>query len=393
MPTITAPPASFAICTKDRPLLLRRCLETVTPQLAQNQEIIVIDNSSTGSALPVAEAFGAKWVQERRPGSAWARNRGYLEAKHDIVAYIDDDCEADVVWAQELLMPFSDSTVGAATGSVLAARADLAVPRLIDAEYPFHRGWSAARYVGSTGTKWSPFDVWRIGVGGAMAWRKSTLTKIGGFDPALGAGTPPGSCEDIDALRRALCSGAVVCYQPTALVWHRHPEHIQGLRDMLIRYAMTLGAHAAKMAFEEGRWKGLLYLLNDWRWQVAWALQLLFSFKGGEEVQMPATALLLQPPASVVGMFRFMRYRRALRNGDMIPTVSASNAYSSETLQRSGVVDLQVDLVSGSLEQTIDFPARLILRMNGRPVFVTEITAGARIKDVLDRELLTSLYC
>ena len=387
VPLSTFPTASFVICTKDRPQLLRRCLETVAHQLAHNQEIIVVDNSSTGSALPVAENFGAKWVQELRPGSAWARNRGFWEAKHDIIAYIDDDCEADVVWAQELLSPFLDPTVGAVTGSVLAARPELAVPHLIDAEYSFHRGWSAIRYAGSTGTKWSPFDIWRVGVGGTMAWRKSLLAELGGFDPALGAGTPAGSCEDIDAFRRALCSGAVICYQPTALVWHKHPENMQGLRDMLIRYAVTLGSHAAKMAFEEGRWRGMIYLICDWYWQVTWALRLLFSFKRRMKVRMPTSSILLQPPASIIGMFRFIRYRRALRNGEAILTTYVEKIVSPVPPLRSGVADVQAELTDGIIDQEISSPSRLLLRIDRRPVFATEISAGELVSHVLEREL------
>jgi GT2 family glycosyltransferase len=366
----------------------------VVHQLTQDQEVIVIDNSPTGSALPIAEEFNARWIPELRPGSAWARNRGFREAKHDIIAYIDDDCQADVVWVQELLSLFADPTVGVVTGSVLAAHPNLAIPHLIDAEYPFHRGWSATRYNGSTGTKWSPFDVWRVGVGGTMAWRKSLLTELGGFDPALGAGTPAGSCEDIDALRRALCAGAVICYQPTALVWHKHPENMQGLQAMLIRYAVTLGAHAAKAAVEESRWKGLLYLVCDWYWQITWALRLLLSSTSATKVRMPVMSLLMQPPASIIGMFRFIKYRRALRNGEAVPnTASVEQVTPQIAPLRSGVVDVQVELTGEVIDQTLSSPARLLVRLDNRPILATEVTAEERLSQVIEREVPASLRC
>jgi len=386
--SLNAPAASFIICTKDRPQLLSRCLATVVDQLTKNQEIIVVDNSVKGSALPVAKAYGARWIKETRPGAGWTRNRGFQEAKSDIVVYLDDDCQADVVWARELLEPFEDATVGIVTGSVLAARADLALPWLIDAEYSFHRGWQAVRYAGSTGTKWSPYDIWRVGVGGTMAWRKSLLEEIGGFDPALGAGTPAGSCEDIDAFRRALCSGAVICYQPTALVWHKHPEYMHELSGMLIRYAVTLGAHTAKMALEEGQWRGLFYLFQDWGWQVRWALKLLLaSSKKRSKVQMPALALLLQPPASISGMFRFVKYRRQLRNGEVLPEERRKKTVSNDSPLMSGVSDLQMELNDILGDQVTDATIRLILRIDRRPVYATEITAGKRISEVLKREM------
>lgn len=385
--------ASFVICTKDRLESLRRCIASLVRQLSGDHEILVIDNSSSGSARMIAEASGARWVQETRPGSAWARNRGYQSAKYDIVAYIDDDCEADVVWARELLHPFVDPDVGIVTGSVLASRPDLAIPRLIDAEYSFHRGWIAARYAGTTGTKWSPFDIWRVGVGGTMAWRKSLLTEIGGFDEALGAGTPAGSCEDIDALRRALSSGAIIYYEPAALVWHEHPAYIEDLRDMLLRYAITLGAHAAKMVSEEKMWKGLFYLFSDWCWQIAWGLRLIRTHNTASEVRMPATALLLQPLASIVGVFRFFRYRRALRDGKPLTTTRATKRLArSLPPLRSGVVDDQVEITDPIADQPVKHRTRLLLRIERRPVFAMELPAGSRIREALEQRLPEPLH-
>jgi GT2 family glycosyltransferase len=381
------PAASFVICTKDRPDSLKRCLDAVRRQLLQKHEILVVDNSSTDSSRSIAEALGARWVQEFRPGSAWARNRGCLEAQHDIVAYIDDDCEADIAWAKELLVPFLDPTVDVVTGSVLGSRADLAIPRLVDAEYSFHRGWLPIRYVATTGTRWSPFDIWRVGVGGTMAWRKSMITKIGFFDPALGAGTPAGSCEDIDAFRRALISGGTICYQPTALVWHKHPENMVELRSMLMRYAFTLGAHAAKMALEEGRWMGLAYLLRDWCLQTSRALRLSSPSKT-ESPRLPASALALQPLASVTGMIRFVRYRTPLRQGRAIVEADRKNKdYRPLTPPPSGVVCKEMEITEGVFDEIVRVRTRLLFRLEKRPVFAAEIPPGGRIADVLVPEL------
>lgn len=389
----TSDPVSFVVCTKDRQESLVRCLASLVLQVRSADEIIVVDNSLAGSAQEVAESLDVRWVHEPRPGSGWARNRGYLEASHGIVSYLDDDCEADSVWVQELHLPFRDPAVGIVTGSVLASRPELAIPQLIDSEYSFHRGWTPIRYDGSTGTRWSPFDIWRVGVGGAMAWRRSWLHRIGGFDPALGAGTPAGSCEDIDALRRAMALGATICYQPSAVAWHAHPEYPEDLQKLLIRYAIALGAHAAKEVFEEKQWKGLAFLLGDWCWQIRSGLRLLFSQSKSPYSQILALPFLMQPAASVVGMLRFVLYRHALRRGQLICC-----QYEGKEVQHaapppsSGLSAVEAELSTGVLDQTTDRPIRLLLRLEGRPVLSLHLAAEDRVHERLEHVLPETLW-
>lgn len=377
-------PASFIICTKDRTDQLSRCLSSVVHQLLPHDEIIVIDNSATCSGREISNAFGVRWVNEMRVGSSWARNRGYCEAKHDIVIYIDDDCIADVVWAHELRAPFADSEIGIVTGSVLAYRPDLAIPHLIDEEYSLHRGWKVKRYVASTGTKWTPFDIWRVGVGASMAWRKSLLQKINGFDPALGVGTPAGSSEDIDAFRRALLSNATILYQPSALVWHDHPKQLQELKKMILRYSMSLGAHAAKMAFEEKRLRGIAFLARDWSMQLTSGIKLLFKNSKSKKLHLPATIVLLQPVASLVGMFQFIRYKQKLRNAKfVIKQRTIPRSKQKHQPAESGIQSVEIELENCHQDYVVGSPTRFLIRRGGRPVSAIEIPANCSLSSKL----------
>ncbi len=54
-----------------------------------------------------------------------------------------------------------------------------------------------------------------------MAFRTEALRSIGGFDVALGAGTPARGGEDIDVAVRLLLAGLLVVRQPAAVIWHR----------------------------------------------------------------------------------------------------------------------------------------------------------------------------
>jgi glycosyltransferase involved in cell wall biosynthesis len=401
---------SFVICTCDRPLHLKRCVILLKKQIRREDEIIVVDNGRRDTTRTLCERLGAKWVQERRPGAGWARNTGYRSAAHKIIAFIDDDCQPEEHWCREILAPFCDPAVSVVTCGILGSRPDLAFARLIDRDYSFHRGWVPRAFLGSTGTKWSPFDSWQIGSGGAMAWRKSALDVIEGFDPALGAGTPAGSSEDIDAFRRALVAGLTIYYRPSALVWHDHPTNAQEVKALLYRYAVTLGAHSAKCIFEDGQWRAIGFLLRDWRWQLKWGVGLLW--KGlychcGP--LMPWWSIMLQPVESVMGMLKFYRFRRSLRNpsasSDKFTIATCDDRIDAKEaiLSPARCDDAQLTHVgNGSFYTTVDVEnvaslgaigkgGSYLFKKNGAPFFSCEIKPTTSIAMQLRAALPVSL--
>jgi hypothetical protein len=65
-------------------------------------------------------------------------------------------------------------------------------------------------------------DPSRMGHGANMAWRTDALARVGGFDEALGPGTPLRAAEDHDLFWRALRAGIFGHFEPAAVVRHRH---------------------------------------------------------------------------------------------------------------------------------------------------------------------------
>ena len=83
------------------------CLGSLTQQkYAGGYEIIVVDNASADRTAEVASGFGAKVVFEGRRSPAWARQRGLLEAKGEIVAFIDADTIAPRNWLSTMAQRF-----------------------------------------------------------------------------------------------------------------------------------------------------------------------------------------------------------------------------------------------------------------------------------------------
>jgi hypothetical protein len=80
-----------------------------------------------------------------------------------------------------------------------------------------------------------------------MAFRRAALDRIGGFDVALGAGTPTGGGEDTLAITLVMLHGYEVVYEPDALMWHYHREDVASLNKQLHGYSVGLTAFYAAL--------------------------------------------------------------------------------------------------------------------------------------------------
>lgn len=71
------------------------------------KEIIVIDNASTDATAQIAASFsGVKVVREDNKGLIFARQRGWLSAQGDILAYIDADTRMPQGWCETVRNEF-----------------------------------------------------------------------------------------------------------------------------------------------------------------------------------------------------------------------------------------------------------------------------------------------
>ena len=239
------PGISIVVCTRDRPRSLERCLKSLARLEYPTYEVIVVDNASISEATrQLAHTAGVRYVREERPGLDWARNCGYKAARYDIVAYTDDDTEVDPRWLAGLGAAFEDPAVRAVSGLVLPAAMDTEAEVLFELCY-------GGMGKGTTSREWDPallsasqrIGAHHVGVGANMAFRRSLLQELGGFDTALDVGTPSHGGGDLDIFHRSLMAGAVVRYQPAALVRHHHRRDMLGLRRQLTDNGRAFGVY------------------------------------------------------------------------------------------------------------------------------------------------------
>lgn len=85
------------------------CIQSIQEQHSENiAEIIVVDNGSTDGTLATAKKFhGVTVLREPKKGPSYARQRGFLAATGELVAYVDADTRVPSGWINTIEKEFS----------------------------------------------------------------------------------------------------------------------------------------------------------------------------------------------------------------------------------------------------------------------------------------------
>ncbi len=253
-----APFASVIIPTRERVDHLERCIDSL---LASDYpegrfEVLVVDNvpeTSDTEDLVTRRFPGSEQVRYVRadyPGSAYARNVGIEEARGDLLVFTDDDVLVDEHWLTEMVKGFSVAEgVGCVTGLILPLQLDTPAQRFFEEYGGFGKG--TERRVYDIGRRrpdnpMFPYNAGSFGSGNSMAFTREALREIGGFDPALGNGTPARGGVDIEVFFAVLMTGKALVYEPAAIIHHLHRPGMEALRKQVYNYGVGLTAFLTK---------------------------------------------------------------------------------------------------------------------------------------------------
>ncbi|MGH9189577.1 MAG: glycosyltransferase family 2 protein [Acidimicrobiales bacterium] len=269
------PTLTVAVCSRDRPEALARCLESIEALEYPDLDLLVVDNAPSGPTtqkLVAARFPRIRYVHEPRPGLDWARNRAINEAAGEILAYTDDDVVVDARWACELAAVFAENPdVMAVTGLVVPYELETEAQLLFERHGGFGRGferqWHRVDLKGGELAARHHSGAGAFGTGANMAFRRRVFDEIGRFDPALDVGTATNGGGDLDMFFRVLKAGHTLVYEPAAMVRHCHRRDLARLREQVRANGTGFYSFLVRsgVAFPEER-PGLLRMSLWWMW-------------------------------------------------------------------------------------------------------------------------------
>ncbi len=242
---------SVIVPTRNRPERVQDWIACLRQQEYPRFEVVVVDNAPTSddvrAGVEAAQGCGLslRYVREPRGGTCWAANAGIAASAGEIITFCADDGEPDPYWLAGLAAGFTrGDDIGCVTGMVLPARLDTAAQELYEQFGGFRksRGFSSAVF-SRHGPQSPLYPVPPFGTGACVAYRKEALERIGGFDVALGPGTPARAAEDLLAMTLVLLAGYRLAYEPAALMRHDHRRDLAGLRIQQQGYGVGLTAY------------------------------------------------------------------------------------------------------------------------------------------------------
>ncbi|MBZ5559804.1 MAG: glycosyltransferase family 2 protein [Acidobacteriia bacterium] len=96
------------VCAHNEARLLPACLYSLRAQTRPPDEILVVNNASTDETGAVARAVpGVRVVDEPAKGLVVARETARLQARTDVLAYVDADCRAPITWLERVEARFA----------------------------------------------------------------------------------------------------------------------------------------------------------------------------------------------------------------------------------------------------------------------------------------------
>jgi len=182
-------------------------------------EILVVDNNSNDRTPQVIQEYRRilaprlRGVFEPRQGLSYARNRALMEAKGQIVSYLDDDVKVDPEWLSAVAGAFEKHAAAVVGGKSYLI-------------YPMPKpDWLAEEHEALL-SRIDYGDEVIVGVqkdlcGLNFSVLRDAAIRAGGFDPTLGRTGRCLTCgEESDLQEKIVRAGGVAVYEPRAIVGH-----------------------------------------------------------------------------------------------------------------------------------------------------------------------------
>ncbi len=195
---------TVAVCTYNRSVILKRCIETLQDQdIDDNQyELIIINNNSSDDTVSIVNSLIPKYKNlklftEKRQGLSYARNLAIEVSNGDYILFLDDETLAPNLLLSKIIK--SINTVHPqpiAVGFKILPHYDVKPPFWFDDYFETREKGNTSRFLTSDEEK-------QGFCGSCMAIKKTTLKSLSGFNTSLGMnGNKLGAGEETDLFKR-----------------------------------------------------------------------------------------------------------------------------------------------------------------------------------------------
>src|SRR4051812_29475283 len=202
---------SIIVPTYERPAQLSLCLQALTrlDYPSTSYEVVIGDDGSPPPPLEIVSQFQAtlslQLLQQKKTGPGAARNHGSLQARGELLAFTDDDCQPDAGWLRELAphcVARPDCIIGGRTINALPQNPYSETSQaIIDAVYSyFNTDPDNARFFASNN----------------FAVSAEHFRRMNGFAARFT------TSEDREICARWRSAGRQLTYAPRAVVYHAH---------------------------------------------------------------------------------------------------------------------------------------------------------------------------
>lgn len=244
--------------------------DSIKAQTYPNIEVIFIAERSSELYEKVKE-YGEKLelprfkllLNEGELGLSAARNLGVMNAKGEIIGFVDDDVLLLPEWAEEVTKSFEDDSIIGVTGPAILLWEDKSMGKWFPNEFSWIVG----------GTSWENWkdeiqDIRNVG-GMNHAFKKEAFSKAGlyikkiGFQESEKVKWNFPSGEEVElSLRVRKVTGKRVVFNPRMKIYHKVPQTKTGLNVLAKRaYRLGYSRHMAKKLYS-GSVKGKSTFLN-----------------------------------------------------------------------------------------------------------------------------------